>query len=299
MSRLPSGKIEWSWDDLPILLPLAFEAREWNAVYAAFYLAECTGSLVRILHVNTREDKPEKRTHFLDRLKDFSSSLKVTFKVEQVEPRTASPSITEIANTIVHKSEEFDCGSIVMSAHREAFFTELFGRVSDRVARTARSKVVLVETPKAGLAIPKNPSRIVIPVLAEELNPRAFILAGALTSSASVPDVEILVTKVVHLPPSVPLDAVAIPQIFRREEQEFSSAIANYIHSLGRLLTPRILPVRKVGEDVSSYAADIGADLIILSTGKTGHRRLLPHDEYEIVRRAPCIVLVVVARSKA
>ncbi len=296
--NVQSERTEWGWGDLPILLPVAFEGREWNAAYIAFYLAECTGSSVRVLHVKSTEDDLQKRANFVDRLKDFGSSLKVSFELEEVEVNMPSPGVTEIASAIVQKSEEFNCGTIVMSAHREAFFTELFGRVSDRVARTAKSRVVLVEAPKAGLIIPKNPRRIVIPILGEELDPQPFILAGALTSSASVPDVEILVAKIVHLPPSVPLDAVEIPQIFRREEQEFSSAIANYIHSLGRLLNPRILPVRNIGEDVSSYTADIGADLIILSSGKTGHRSLLPQDEYEIVGRAPCIVLVVVARSK-
>ncbi len=296
MNRLTSRKMEWSWDDLPILLPLAFEAREWNAVYTAFYLAESTGSLVRILHVKTGDDEPERRAQYLDRLKDFSSNLKVTFKLEDVQSREPFPSISEIAESIVQKSEEFSCGSIVMSAHREDFFTELFGRISDRVARTAKCRVVLVETPKAGLQIPKNPSKILIPALEEELDPEPFILAGALTSSASVPNVEILVTKIVQLPPSVPLDAVNVPEIFRREEQEFSSAIGSYIQSLGRFLTPRILPVRRIGQDVATYATDLGVDMIILSSRKTGHRSLLPKNGYEIVSRAPCISLVVVAR---
>ncbi|MGD0397217.1 MAG: universal stress protein, partial [Nitrososphaerales archaeon] len=60
----------------------------------------------------------------------------------------------ETAKALVATADEKNAQAMVMSAHREPLFRELFGRVSDHVGRTARIRVVLVETPQEGVSIP-------------------------------------------------------------------------------------------------------------------------------------------------
>jgi nucleotide-binding universal stress UspA family protein len=291
--QMNNEKIEWTWSTAPILLPLAFEKREWNAVYIAFFLAEYSGASIWVVHVKDPDEDQEGISKFIEEMKSFASKLGVTFHIETIEEKNAYSSISDVAVIIVEKANEYHCQAVVMSAHRETFFRELFGRVSDNVTRKASCKVVLVETPHMGLTIPKNPAKILIPIIGDDIDPEPFILAAALTSSASTSNVEIIVTRAVTLPPTVPLDALKSTDILMRIEKTFSRAIAQYINSLGRLVIPHIMTVREVGPEISSYAEEIGADLMIISSNKpSGYRRLLAGDDYDMVKRASCIVLV-------
>jgi hypothetical protein len=154
--------------------------------------------------------------------------------------------------------------------------------------------VVLVETPQEGVEIPKNPRRILVPVLKEH-HPDPFIIAAALTSSASVADVEITAAKIFSLPPTLPLDAVEMALPLRQEERDFSSFTSFAIKTLGRLINPKIIPVREVGADVAQYIKDRQIDVLVMySKRETGFHSFLTKDEYEIVRRSPCVVIVTV-----
>jgi nucleotide-binding universal stress UspA family protein len=199
--------VEWSWSDAPLVLPLAYHPREWNAVFIAFYIAEYSGSKVYITHVLEGEEDHASEARLRKDIQALATELSVKYEYVEVKPKSQPPSVDEIAHALVATSEEKGAQAIVMSAHREPRFRELFGRVSDHVARSARSRVVLVETPQAGVSIPKNPRHILVPVLKEQ-HPDPYIIAAALTSSASVADVEITAAKIFNLPPTVPLDAI-------------------------------------------------------------------------------------------
>jgi nucleotide-binding universal stress UspA family protein len=286
--------IEWSWNDSPIMLPLAFVSREWNAVHIAFFLAEYSGSLVNIMHVNSTEDDSSKKDAFLKKLGPMANELKVKYTVSYVDSRSAEPGVSEIADAIVSQSEKMGCQAIVMSANRESFFREFFGRISDKVARKSKRTVLLVETPHPNITIPTEPSKILIPILRDEYDSSPYIVAAALSSTATTPHSELVVARVVYLPPTIPLDAVEVSKSLRHLEQNFSYYVASSIRNLGRLFTPKILPVRDIGKDVNSYAQEIEADAIVLCNHKpSGFRRLLPREEYDIVGNATRIVLVV------
>lgn len=289
---LPS--FEWSWSDAPIMLPLAFASREWNTVHIALFLAEYSGSQVNILHVNSRIDNTEKRDEFLKKLEPIAAELKIKYSVNYAKAKSAEPGVSEIADTIISQSEKMSCQAIVMSANRESFFREFFGRISDKVARKSKRTVLLVETPHPNITIPKEPSKILIPVLRDEYDPSPYIVAAALSSTATTARSELVVARVVYLPPTIPLDAVDVSKSLRRLEQNFSYRVASSIKNLGRLFTPKILPVRDVGKDVNNYAQEIEADAIILCNHKpSSFRKLLPREEYDIVGNATRIVLVV------
>ena len=286
--------VEWSWSDAPVILPLAYQPREWNAVYIAFYIAEYSGSKVFVTHVlEGAEDHAFERKLKAD-IESLAHSLAVKYEFVEVRPSHQPPGVEEVARALVQTATEKGAQAVVMSAHREPLFRELFGRVSDHVGRTCPARVVLVETPQAGVEVPKNPKRILVPILKEQ-HPDPFIIAAALTSSASVADVEITAAKIFSLPPTIPLDAVEMAMPLRQEERDFSSFTSLAIKTLGRFINPKILPVREVGSDVAQFIKDKQIDILVMfSNRETGFYSFLTKDEYEIVRKSPCVVIVTV-----
>ncbi len=291
------GSIEWSWSDAPLVLPVAYRPREWNAVFIAFYIAEYSGSKVYVTHVLEGDEELAAEERIKRDVDELAKSLAVKYEFVDVSPSSSPPGVDEIARALVAQAEEKKAQAIVMSAHREPIFRELFGRVSDHVGRTSRSKVVLVETPQVGVSIPKNPKRILVPVLKEN-HPDPFIIAAALTSSASVADVEITAAKIFSLPPTLPLDAVEVARPLRQEERDFSYFTSLAIKTLGRFINPKILPVREVGGDVAEFIKEKGVDVLVMFSGReTGFYSFLTKDEYEIVKRSPCVVIVTVPEA--
>lgn len=282
------------WDVSPILIPLAYEKREWNAVNIAFYMAEYCGAPVVSIHVKTGMENENANKQFIDELKAFASELKVDLETVEIGARKGEAvKITEISDAIVKMAVERRCQAVIMSAHREPFFRELFGRVSDHVARKTPCRVALVESPWAGLTIPKRPTKILIPIFEERLDPEPLVMAAALTSSATAPHVELQAARIIELPQTIPLEAVYDASSLKREEREFSLRISSYIRFLGRLFTPFIYPVRNPGEEISTYSREEGIDLILMS-GKRPSKfmGLLTRSKYDVVRKAPCISIV-------
>ncbi len=287
--------VEYSWNDYPILVPISMDPVEWNAIYIGFFMAECTGAKVHLTHVTSHANTELRTREFLEEIEEFAHGLGVGYEYRVIDLNRGSVGVSEISEAIVSRSKEISAQAIIMAANRETFFRELFGRISDRVVISSRCKVVLVETPWRGMRIPNAPKKILIPILREEPRADLFIVASALTSSASTPDVELIVVRVVPMPPTIPLDAVEVADILRKEEQEFSLTVSDYIRATGRFFSPRMVAVRHVGEDVASFAKDNKADLILLQgdRGSGGYRSFMKSEKYEIVSKSPCVVLVV------
>ena len=289
---------EWSWSDAPLVLPLAYRSREWNAVFIAFYIAEYSGSKVYVTHVLEGQEEHAEEEKIKSDLEALARALSVKYELVEVETQSHPPGVEEIAKALVDTAVVKKAQAIIMSAHREPLFRELFGRVSDHVSRHSPTKVVLVETPQQGVSIPKNPRRILVPVLKEQ-HPDPFIIAAALTSSASAADVEITAAKVIELPPTLPLDAVDTALPLRQEERDFSTFTSLAIKMLGRLINAKILPVREVGNDVARFVKDRQVDVLVMYSGReTGFYSFLTKDEYEVVRKSPCVVLVTLPESQ-
>jgi hypothetical protein len=144
------------------------------------------------------------------------------------------------------------------------------------------------------MRIPRQIKKIMIPILKDRFTPAPLIVAAALTSSASTPDYELLVIRVVNMPLTTSMDAIESTRFFHKVEANFSQKIAVAIGSLGRLFSPKLLAVRDVGVDVANYAKETGTDMIIMESNKPSRfGPMMTKDEYAIIRRAPCITLVV------
>lgn len=287
--------VEWGWDTSPILLPLAYEPREENAVVTAFTIAEHCGSMVLVYHVRNEADTEAAREGALKTLSEQGKSFKVNYKVKESAEVVDADNVAHISKKIVAAAKEAGCQAIVMSAHREPFLRELLGRISDRVARTADTRVILVESAFRGARIARPPRKIMVTVLENRFYEDALTLAAIFTSSLSAPSCELIAVNVLKLPEATPIDATERSKVFSAIEREFAYKVALAIQSLGRLFTPRILPVRDVGRDVAVFASDEGVELIIIGCDKPSKLSpVLTKDEYAIVKKAGCVVLVVI-----
>ena len=287
--------VEWGWDSSPILLPLAYEPREENAIIAAFTIAEYCGSKVLVYHVRNDADTEVAREKALKLLDEHAKMFKVNYEVRESSKVVSADNVAYISKSIAEAAKEAGCQAIVMSAHRETFLRELLGRISDRVARKANTKVILVESAFKGARITRQPRKIMVVVLEKQFYIDTLILAAIFTSSLSAPNCELIAVNVLKLPEATPVDAVERSEVFRAIEREFAYKVASAIASLGRLFTPRILPVRDVGRDVANFASDEGVELIIMGSDKPGRLGpALTKDEYAIVKKAGCVALIVI-----
>ncbi|MBC7091107.1 MAG: universal stress protein [Nitrososphaeria archaeon] len=280
---------ELSFEWGKILLPLSYTSYEINAVYIAFYISECSGSTVTIFHVKPPDE--EDKSSFKNEVKRIAEKFRVKYEV--IEKAIEKFSHKIVSDEIVKTAETGNFSYIVMPAHREKFYIEFFGRISDRVVRKTKCKVIIVEVPREGISLPLRLKKIFALTFEKEVGKDLMILATLLTSSASTSDAEIKVLGMIELPPTVPLDEVESSEEFKSWKKDFYNSVGKYIKLLGRPITPALIPIREV-EDVVNYLRENNADIILIQTRKPKRGTLLGQREYEIVKKASSIALVTI-----
>ena len=93
--------VEWSWSDAPIVLPLAYQPHEWNAVFIAFYIAEYSGSKVYVTHILEGEEDHDFEESLRKEIADLAADLSVKYELVEVRPKSQPPSVDEIAKALV------------------------------------------------------------------------------------------------------------------------------------------------------------------------------------------------------
>jgi nucleotide-binding universal stress UspA family protein len=283
---------ELGWEQGRILLPVSYTFYELNAVYIAFYISECSGSPITVFHVKVPDERQQPT--LLDDIHDFAARLRLKYEVKE-KTLDGKFSHKAVASCIIEEANKMEYDCVVMSAHREAFYLEFFGRVADRVVREVNKKIVLVESPKEGLKIPLNPKRILVATYSSKVSKDAVSLATLLTSSATTTDAEISVAEIFELPPTVPLDIVVESKDFKQTQRTFSHDIGEYIKLLGRPLNPIVLPIREPG-DAINYFKEKNIDLVLVSVTRPKiARSLLSKREYGIIKDSPFVTLVVIS----
>ncbi|MFN3622157.1 MAG: universal stress protein, partial [Nitrososphaerales archaeon] len=192
--------VEWGWDNSPILIPLAYEPREENALLAAFAIAEYCGSKVIVYHVKTEADAEAAKDKVFRDIREHAKAFNVNYVVKESDHIVDTDDVSTISKSIVDVAKKEGCQAIVMSAHRESFLRELLGRISDRVARMADITVVLVESAFKGARLTKQPRKIMVVVLEDKFYKDSLILAAIFTSSLSTPSCELIAVNVLKIP---------------------------------------------------------------------------------------------------
>ncbi len=182
---------------------------------------------------------------------------------------------------------------VVIPVRRSMFANRRTRKRAAWISEFSGKRVVLVSGPRQepGRLVPVR--RILIPVL-DEFHPEVFALAGTLTSSSKVPDVDIVAAKVIKMPPSIPLYSTYRPESLVDTEREMS-----FLRSVSGLpmlkrLSARVLLVRDISRDVVEFAEQRRVDMILFrgdwSTIRTG---FLNEKERRIAYGAPGQVMVL------
>lgn len=144
--------------------------------------------------------------------------------------------------------------------------------------------------------------------IAEQVLPHVEAIAEKFGSEVTLlrvtPPLSLAVTPPIALPMAPPADLYTTEQMLEALEEEQRYA-AEYLRSVGERLRGRVKQVKE--EVVQGQPADViverasalGIDLIAMTThGRSGLQRLvLGSVADEVVRRAPCAVLLVRARE--
>ncbi|MEM0117794.1 MAG: hypothetical protein QXV32_05050 [Conexivisphaerales archaeon] len=290
MQEQQTRDLEWGWSDSPILLPLAYQPREWNAVFVAMHIAEYCGAILFIYHARLKNESISET--FRQEVRSLADKLRI--RVSFVDEDATDDSFDSISRMIITAALKHNAQAIIMSAHKEGFFRELVGRVSDRVAQRNPLKTVLVETPDPSIKITSSPSKIAVLVKPGTEPKDAFVLAAALTSLATTPDAELIAAQAILLPQTVPVEAIEYSNEIKLMERRFAETISIVIKNLGRMFSPRVLASRQLGKDIADFVIKEKIDILIL----TGHKRnlisgLFGTDTKDIVGNAPCVSLIV------
>jgi hypothetical protein len=170
------------------------------------------------------------------------------------------------------------------AARREAAWIEEF----------SGKRVVLVSRPKKQIAPPLEiPRRLLIPVL-DEFRLDVFALAGALTASSHIPDIDVVAAKVIRIPPTIPLYSTYRPESLVDSRTELS-----FLRTIGglpvlRRLTPRVLLVRDIARDLLDFAESRRVDLMMFEGDWVASRHGFLHKkERKVAARATSIVVVL------
>lgn len=257
--KIVGGELSFQVDKM--LLPLSYTSYETNAVYIAFYISESSGSKVTILHVKPPDE--EDKTDFINDVKKIAEEFKIKYEI--VEKTLTKFSHKAVSEEIVKMAETENFSYIIMPAHREKFYTEFFGRISDKVVRKTRHKVIIVEVPQEGIRLPLKLKKIFTLSFKKEFPKELMALAILLTSSASTKNAEIRAVCAIELPPTVPLDEIEASNEFIVWRREFYKNVGKYIKLLGRPITPAIIAIRE-SNDIINYLKENNVDILLIST---------------------------------
>ncbi len=154
-------------------------------------------------------------------------------------------------------------------------------------------RVVLVSGQTRRLGDTGHPLRLLIPVL-DEFHPEVFALAGALTSSMRIPDVDVVAARVIKMPPTVPLYSTYRPESLVDAEKELSFLRTLSGLPLLRHLSSRVLLVRDISRDLVDFVQERRIDLILLQGDWAQSRHgFLGERERSIASKAQCGVAVL------
>ena len=277
----------------PILVPVFLRPGDESALPIALSLAEYSGSRVVLARIVEEEPDASRWEEFRSRMRVLAEDSDIPWAFVDVRPGRGSMRSRNLAHELERIASQIGAANVVVPAGPEILSGRGGGRALAWINHLRAQRAVLVVGPKPLPAARRGTFRILIPVL-EEFHPEPFDVASALTASTRFPSVDVLATKVIRLPPIVPVYSTYRPESLFDEERELAFLKGERLRPLQRLLSPRILVVREVGRDLGDFARERKVDIVLLAGDrKQAHRGFLDREEREIARRSPCATVIV------
>jgi len=276
------------WATHPIVLPLFLKPGDRAAILVALRIAGAAGSRVVVvpLHRGADPRRLAEREQAIERI-----AIAARIPVEYVRlARSEMPARPrEVARAIAEVANRQAAGLVVLATEREPLSRLPLGPVAPHLARLTNVRIVLARSPREVARWPTF-DRILIPVL-REFHAEPFEVADLLTTGQAVPDVGVLVARVIRIPPIVPLYATYTPESLVDPERE-ASVLRRRLRGRDGGGEPRILLVRDIARDLRDWASERDVDAIVM----WGDRREplgVSSEETGLVREPLCSVLVV------
>ncbi len=184
--------------------------------------------------------------------------------------------------------------TIVVPIGREALATRKGRRSLAWIQELSGLSVVLVSPQPGKPVLLPRPKRLLLPVL-DEARTELFALAGALTASSRIPDVDVVAAKVIKMPPSVPLYSTYRTESLVEAEEELSFLKAFRGLPLLRRLSSEVVLVRNVTRDLLEFIQEHRTELVLFAgdSENIGHG-FLTKKELSVAARAGCTVAILI-----
>jgi len=267
----------------PVVLLGLSEQGVRDALPVAVGLAEQSGSRVVIASEGGLTD-PQRA--FL------SSESGVPIESVHVDIGEKAKGLNAVARGVDRFAERVGAEMVVVSVDRETFSGRK--KSTSWIKELSGRRLVLVSGPRTTSTKPERPHRLLIPIL-EEFHAEPFALAGALTASSNVPDVDVVAARFIEMPPTIPLYSTYRPESLVDTTKELS-----FLKVLGGLpvldrLTARVVLVRKTERDLMEFAENRRVDLIVLSgSWSRGGMEFMRKMERVIAAESTCKVAVII-----
>jgi Ca2+-transporting ATPase len=211
----------------------------------------------------------------------------------RLESAGSSRSMRSVARGIRRYVDRVGAEMIIVPVQRGVFMNRRTGKRAEWISELFGKQVVLVSGPRQQHEKPLQTKRILIPVL-NEFHPEVFALAGVLTASSRIPDVDVVAAKVIKMPPSIPLYSTYRPESLVDTEREMSFLRSMSGLPILRRLSARVLLVRDISRDVVEFAEQRRVDMIIFRGDWSSIRGgFLNEKERRMAEGAPGQVMVL------
>ena len=279
----------------PVVVPVGMMSDVDTAITVAMTLAKKVGSRVVIARVTDDSTKEWMHTK-LDLAAQKASGGEVPY--EYVDVGSGAHSNAKWTAELRSVVDDVKAETLVVSVPNEALAGNVgAARRISWLSAFSDLNVQLV-SPGAGKKEPARHRqfRILIPVL-REFDKGPFDLADALSVNSTIPDVDVVATKILEIPPIVPLYSVHRPESMIDTARHLSFVDNLKGMHLAKILHPKVLLVRIIGRDLTDWARERGVDLIILNGDWRSEKKgYLEHrEEREIAARSQCSVVVTLA----
>jgi Ca2+-transporting ATPase len=259
------------------------------ALPIAMSIAEQSGS--KIVVASGKELSEEER--------EYLASSGSPSEFIKLDITNAAKGMRSAARAIRRYGDRVGAEMIVVPVRRGVLANRRAGKRTDWISELSGKRVVLVSGPSKQPMALEPSRRLLIPVL-DEFHPEVFALAGALTSSSRVPDVDVVAAKVIKIPPTIPLYSTYRPESLVDTDRELSFLKPVSGLPILRRLSARVLLVRDVSRDLVEFAEQRRVDMILFrGDWAAGRRGFLTKNERRIAANARSYVLVLLPPAQS
>jgi len=270
------------------------------AVAIATSLAAYHGSRLIVVRVFDPESSDVAQEELEHLLQELTSASRIPYGFADVTPRGGPSGLRAMARDFLKIADEARADNIVVPVERGIFSGGRTTRASSWLEELSNKNLVLVCDPMEETRRAKRElKRLLIPIL-HDFQMRPFEIAVSLSASSVIPDVSVVATKVIRLPPIVPIFSTYRPESLIDSEKELATLKDALRGPLSRLAKPKLLIVREVARDLVDFADERNVEAILMQ-GDWAKRRtgFLEEEEREVARRTGAAVVVVLPAAKS